>query len=89
MLSSKLAERIITDLRGRYDERIVIFDLPPLLAADDAIAILPKIDCVLLVVGNGMSTEREIKDSLRHLADANLLGLVMNKADLPAKSNYY
>jgi capsular exopolysaccharide synthesis family protein len=89
MLSSKRAERIITDLRGRYDERIVIFDLPPLLAADDAIAILPKIDCVLLVVGNGMSTEREIKDSLRHLTEANLLGLVMNKAELPTKNNYY
>jgi len=40
-------------------------------------------------VGNGMSTEREIKDSIRHLTEANLLGLVMNKAELPAKSNYY
>lgn len=89
MLSSKRAERIITDLRGRYDERIVIFDLPPLLAADDAIAILPKIDCVLLVVGNGMSTKREIQDALRHLPEANLLGMVMNKAELRTKNSYY
>ena len=89
MLSSRLAERIITDLRGRYQERIIIFDLPPMLAADDASAILPKIDCVLLVVGNGMSSKREIQDALRHLPEANLLGLVMNKAELPAKNNYY
>jgi len=89
MLSSRLAERIISDLRGRYQERIIIFDLPPMLAADDASAILPKIDCVLLVVGNGMSSKREIQDALRHLPEANLLGIVMNKAELPARNNYY
>jgi protein-tyrosine kinase len=33
------------DLRDRYKERIVIFDLPPLLNVDDAISVLPNIDC--------------------------------------------
>lgn len=89
VLSSKLTDRIITDLRDRYQERIVIFDLPPLMAADDAISVLPKIDCVLMVVGNGMSNAREIEDSLRHVTGTNLLGVIMNKADLPAKNNYY
>jgi protein-tyrosine kinase len=60
-----------------------------MLAADDASVILPKIDCVLLVVGNGMSSKREIQDALRHLPGANLLGLVMNKAELSARNNYY
>lgn len=89
VLSSNLTDRIITDLRDRYQERIVIFDLPPLMAADDAISVLPKIDCVLMVVGNGMSNAREIEDSLRHVTGTNLLGVIMNKADLPAKKNYY
>jgi len=89
VLSSKLGHRIISELRDRYQERIVIFDLPPLMAADDAISVLPKIDCVLVVIGNGMSTEREIKESLRHLSGANLLGMVMNKAELRTKNSYY
>lgn len=89
VLSSKRVENIITDLRERYQERIVVFDLPPVLAADDAIAVLPKIDCVLMVVGNGMSSQREIEDSLRHLPEANLLGVVLNKAEMPTRNYYY
>ena len=42
--------RGVSDLRERYPERIVIFDLPPLLGADDALAFLPLIECGLMVV---------------------------------------
>ena len=84
-----LRDRIITELRGRYQERIVIFDLPPLWLPTMQFPMLPKIDCVLVVIGNGMSTQREIKESLRHLSGANLLGMVMNKAELRTKNSYY
>jgi Mrp family chromosome partitioning ATPase len=77
---------LITDLRERYDSRIVIFDLPPLLSSDDAITVLPKFDCVLLVVANGMNSKKEIEDSLHHLATANLIGTVLNKAEPEARS---
>lgn len=89
VLSSNKVANIITDLRERYQERIVIFDLPPMLAADDAIAVLPRIDCVLIVVGNGMSNKREIEDCMRHVPDANLLGVVLNKSELPTRKYYY
>jgi Mrp family chromosome partitioning ATPase len=72
-------QRLIKEIRERYEERIVIFDLPPLLNADDAMAVLPQIDCVLMVVANGMSSSREIEDSLRQLPATNLLGTVLNK----------
>jgi len=80
-LSSKKIADLIKDLRARYESRIVIFDLPPVLVTDDAIALLPQIDCVLMVVANGMSTKREIEDSLRLLPSANLIGTVLNKAE--------
>ncbi len=89
VLSSKKVAAIISDLRERYQDRIVIFDLPPILAADDVISVLPRIDCVLMVVGNGMSTQREIEESMRHLPDANLLGVVLNKGEVPARTYYY
>lgn len=89
LLSSPKVDGLIKDLRERYESRIVIFDLPPILNADDAIAVLPKIDCVLMVVGNGMSTEQEIEDSLRHLPEANLIGTVLNKAEADTRSYYY
>ena len=84
-----LISNLIADLRERYDSRIVIFDLPPLLSTDDALVLLPKIDCVLLVVGNGLSTQREIEDSLQYIPEAKLIGTVLNKADAEPRTYYY
>jgi protein-tyrosine kinase len=88
-LASKKISDLIKDLKGRYKSRIVIFDLPPLLVIDDAMAILPQIDCVLLVVPNGMNTKQEIEESMRYLASTNLIGTVLNKADIEPISKYY
>lgn len=89
MLSSKKISGLIKELRERYESRIVIFDLPPVLVADDAIALLPQIDCILMVVADGMSTRREIEDSLRHLPADKLVGIVFNKAELMSMDYYY
>lgn len=89
VLSTPRVANLIADLRERYDSRIVIFDLPPLLSTDDALVLLPKIDCVLLVVGNGLSTQREIEDSLQYIPEARLIGTVLNKADIAPNTYYY
>ncbi|OYY92899.1 MAG: protein tyrosine kinase [Hydrogenophilales bacterium 28-61-23] len=89
ILSSAKISNLIAELRERYDSRIVIFDLPPLLNTDDAISVLPQIDCVLLVVGEGMSTKAEIEECKRHLPSKNLLGVVLNKAESITKPYAY
>jgi protein-tyrosine kinase len=89
ILVSSRVQRLIKEIRERYEERIVIFDLPPLLNADDAIAVLPQIDCVLMVVANGMSSERDIEDALRRLTATNLLGTVFNKAQGGREAHSY
>jgi len=88
LLSSPKVSNLIGELRERYDSRICIFDLPPLLSSDDAITLLPKFDCVLLVVANGMNSKKEIEDCMYHLATANLVGTVLNKAG-PQPRSYY
>jgi len=88
-LSSKNIQNLITELRERYDSRIVIIDLPPILTADDAMVLLPQVDCVLLVVSNGMNTESEMDETMRLLSKANLLGVVLNRIEDDPKSYYY
>jgi Mrp family chromosome partitioning ATPase len=88
ILASAKVKQLVCDLRDRYKERVVIFDLPPLLSVDDAIAVLPQIDCVLMVVGNGMVTKHEMDESLRHLHSTHLLGVILNKAEVQ-RQNYY
>jgi Mrp family chromosome partitioning ATPase len=88
VLSSPAVSHLIADLRERYNSRVVIFDLPPLLSSDDVINVLPRFDCVLLVVANGLNSRKEIEESLHHLGTANLIGTVLNKAE-PENRSYY
>lgn len=89
VLASGRVRELISELRDRYGDRVVIFDLPPILVADDVMAVLPHVDCVLLVVGSGASSEKEIEEAMMRLSKSNLLGLVLNKDDAPMKSSYY
>ena len=88
VLSSVVVRSMVTDLRERYADRIVIFDLPPVMAGDDVMALLPSVDAVLLVVGNGDSTRKEIEESMRHLPPEQLLGVVLNKAEAEVRRGY-
>ncbi len=81
LMSSKKMKSFVEDVKDRYASRIIIFDLPPLLATDDALAFLPNVDCVLMVVGNGMCSKSEIEESMRVMSSHNFLGTVLNKSD--------
>jgi capsular exopolysaccharide synthesis family protein len=89
MLSSNAIQELIIELKERYDSRIVIFDLPPILNADDAMVLLPQVDCVLLVLADGQHTEPEITETMRLLGKSNILGVVVNKSEVELRSYYY
>ena len=74
---------LIPETVGHFLEpKVVIFDLPPMLTSDDAIAFLPQVDCVFLVAASGKTTTREIDECEIHLSEAlNYLGIVLNKCE--------
>jgi len=80
VLSSRKVENLVTELRERYAERIVIFDLPPLLGTDDTMIMLSQVDCVLVVVGNGMVSKTDLTECMRYVDPDKLLGTVLNKS---------
>lgn len=89
VLSSAKVNALMQDIASRYDSRIVIYDLPPILNADDALIMLKKVDCALLVVGNGMVKETEIEEAMHHIPKDKLLGVVLNKAEVGVEEYYY
>ena len=89
ILSSSKVINLIQELRDRYESRIVIFDAPPILNSDDAMVLLPQVDCFLLVIANGMSTKAEIEEAMHYLPQEKLLGVVFNKADVETRDYYY
>jgi protein-tyrosine kinase len=88
LLSSPRMGNLVKDLKTKYQSRIIIFDLPPLLNIDDAMVFLPNVDATLLVVENGRNTQSEVQNSMRLLEGTNLIGTVLNKADEEIRDYY-
>ena len=88
LLSSPRMQALSEELRRRYPERIVVFDLPPVLAVDDALAFSPYVESMLLVVEDGVTQAQELQDALEILQDANVIGTVLNKSHAATNSYY-
>ena len=80
MLNSPKMSRLVEELKTRYSSRIVIFDLPPVLDAADAMAFAPYVDATLLVVEEGKTRRKEIEHTMELLSCTNVMGTVLNKA---------
>jgi len=72
------------ELKTRYADRIVIYDMPPLLTQDDALTFLPYVDGVLLVVRDGVTYSNEVSHCLNILGTDKLLGTVLNGCSEPS-----
>lgn len=82
VLGSPKIAALAEELRTRYPDRIIIYDLPPLLAQDDPLVFLPHVDGVLLVVNEGLTRTSDLKASLRALNNAVVIGTVLNHSDV-------
>ncbi|SHJ03034.1 CpsD/CapB family tyrosine-protein kinase [Wenxinia saemankumensis] len=61
---------------------VMLFDLPPALDHDDVIAFRPHFDCVLMVVGGGITRASEVREAVRRIGeDRPVVGIVLNMAD--------
>lgn len=80
MLRSPQMSQLIEELKGRYPDRLVIFDLPPILAVDDALAFAPFTDAMLMVAEDGGTQRDDLEKALEILKDTPMIGTVLNKS---------
>jgi Mrp family chromosome partitioning ATPase len=81
MLSSPRMVKLAEELKTRYPARIVVMDMPPILACDDVMAFAPHVDAVLMVVEEGKTRREDLHRSMELLEHVNILGTVLNKAE--------
>lgn len=79
-ITSKKMQQLIHILKNASPKSIVIVDLPPILTADDPVAISPYIDGFLMVVSEGETPRDVLAHAIDLLHNANFLGLVLNKS---------
>lgn len=89
LLASPKATQLATELKARYPSRLVLFDLPPLLENDDALAFAPRVDAMLLVVEDGKTSKEELKHALGLLKSTHIIGTVLNRSHDTLANGYY
>jgi len=80
LLSSSQMINLFNQFKNRYNDRIIIFDLPPVLLLADAIASSSWIDSILFVVQFGKTSFKDIKKSIDRLPRNKFLGFVINRS---------
>jgi Mrp family chromosome partitioning ATPase len=79
LLMSAAAGQTAAGIRAAFAPDVLIYDLPPMLVSDDALAFLPHLDCVLLVAGAEKSRLDEVDKCEHELAESGkLLGVALN-----------
>lgn len=80
MLNSPKMGQLVRDMKVGSDNRIIIFNLPPMLPTSDALAFAPRVDAALLVVEDGVTVKPDLELTVAMLDCTNIVGTVLNKA---------
>ena len=81
---------LVTEIGERYDDRVVIFDGPPLLPTPQAQVLAGLVGQVVFVIEAGKTPQAAVKEALAMIPEEQATGLVMNKSEgISSRSGYY
>jgi capsular exopolysaccharide synthesis family protein len=84
LMRSPMMANMVRELRRRYPERLIVFDVPAVLSGADTLALSAYMDATVLIVEERKSARDDVARACELLRDSNLLGIVLNKSrELP------
>jgi Mrp family chromosome partitioning ATPase len=88
-LDSERLNQLIQGFRQVFD--VIVLDCPPVMAVSDASIVANAATSVVFVVGAGSTSREGAQVALKRLASVKVrvVGAVLNKAEIPARSEYY
>jgi exopolysaccharide/PEP-CTERM locus tyrosine autokinase len=89
LIASQEMEELLDEMAVRYQDRIIIFDSPPLLSASESIVLNQHMGQILIVVEAGKTPVEAIRDTMSRLDQDKAIGLVLNKSRDAKGDNYY
>ena len=89
VLGSREMHVLLDRLAAYPEQRIVVFDAPPMLHAAEARALAPQMGQVLLVVKAGSTPRGSVQHALALLQECPLVMTLLNQTRNPAESSPY
>lgn len=81
LLVGERFDALIDAARALPADAVVLFDLPPVFANDDAILVANKLDGILMVVEQGVTTKKQLQSAIQLLEPTPIIGSVFNRSD--------
>ena len=88
LLTSVHMRQFANELSGRYPDRIILFDSPPLLATSEAKVLAECMGQIIMVVEAESTPAHMIQEAISYLDSSKVIGLVLNKTRAAGKSAY-
>jgi protein-tyrosine kinase len=80
LMSSRRMVDICHEISTRYNNRIVIFDTPPVLASSETANLAMHVHQTIMVVSAGQANRSQLQSALENLSICQNISLVFNKA---------
>ncbi len=86
LLGSPRMAALVAEMKTRYADRYIFFDVPSVLVGADVIAFTSLVDSIILVVEAGITSLNDVKKALELLPKEKFLGFVFNRQKLLNKT---
>jgi non-specific protein-tyrosine kinase len=93
LLASPKMKELFLEMKTRYPDRYIFFDVPPLLSVSDAMTFASLVDGILFVVQAGKTPMEDVERAIEMIPREKFLGFVLNRkkehlSDYDAKAYY-
>jgi len=88
LLASEAMRAIIDELATRYQDRILVFDAPPLMAAPETRILASLVGQIVVVVEAQKTSQQTVIDAITQLESCPVVMTVLNKVTGPSQSAY-
>ena len=89
LLASQRMFDLVDEIASRYNDRIIIFDGPPLLATPETQILAGLVGQVVFVIEAGKTPQSLVEDALKMIPDEQATGLLINKNEGLSSSGYH
>ncbi|MFK8017451.1 MAG: XrtA-associated tyrosine autokinase [Gammaproteobacteria bacterium] len=89
LLASERMEELMTEIAGRYQNRIVILDSPPLLQTSEAQVLTGLVGQVVVVVHAGSTPQSAVEGALELVDPTKHVSLILNKSRISTGGDSY
>ena len=89
LIGSKDMHALLDRLAAHPEQRIVVFDGPPMLHAAEARALAPQMGQIVLVVRAGQTQRGSVQHALALLQECPLVMTLLNQSRTPSESSPY